>query len=120
MFETRQTLVVLDRCSDVGPVDLSERVRGWRLDGRERFLTQVKLQKCTAQENAHTSNMCLLCSDNFSPLLVHFSCVIADMAVCCRRLHCKFSCLTWFAILVTKAGVSSALAVTYWGPRLVQ
>ena len=52
VFETSETLVVLDRCSDVGPADLSERVRGWRLDG---FLTQVKLQKCTVQENAHTS-----------------------------------------------------------------
>ena len=87
VFKTRQTLVVLDRCSDVGPADLSERVRGWRLDGRERFLTQVKLQKCTVRENTHTSNICV-CSENFSPDRC-FSCVIVDMAVYCRRLHCK-------------------------------
>ena len=81
---------------------------------------------CT-RKYTHTSNMCLFWKflpGSLLPLFVHFSCVIVDMAVCCRRLHCKFSCLTWFAILVTKAGIFqlefsllhcfTALAVTYW------
>ena len=100
VFETRQTLVVLDRCSDVGPVDLSERVLLWRLDGREGSLQLVKLQKCTAQENTHTSNRCLFWKFLSGSLLPHFSWVIVDMALCwCHRSPCKFSGFTWFAIV---------------------
>ena len=41
VFETCETLVVLDRCSGVGPVDVAKRERGWGHDGSgawERFL----------------------------------------------------------------------------------
>ena len=53
VFETCHTLVVLDRCSSVGPVvDLPKRERGWRQDGSgawERSLQLSMLQKYTMQ-----------------------------------------------------------------------
>ena len=49
MFETCKTLVVLDRCSAVGPVDLPRLSdMGWKQDGSGReggFLQLVKLEK---------------------------------------------------------------------------
>ena len=49
-FETCETLVVLDGCSGVGPVDLSKRVieMGWKQDESgtgEGVVTLVKLDK---------------------------------------------------------------------------
>ena len=89
-FETCETLVVLDGCSGVGPVDLSKRVieMGWKQDGSgtgEGVVTLVKLEK----NSNTTSYQAISCNIWFcrkftltSTRDLGFKFLVADMALC--------------------------------------
>ena len=105
VFETRETLAVLDGWSGVGPVDFSKRIieMGWKQDEsetREGVLTLVKL------ENSNTTSIkqyLVLFWRKFtltSTRDLRFKCLVVNMALCqSRRSPCKFSGFTWFAIV---------------------
>ena len=103
MFETFETLVLLDRCSGVRPVHLSKRViaMGWKQDekwDRGGCSDTWQLEKNWNRVTIQVIEQLTLTRD------LGFKFLVVDMAfyllLVCRRSPCKFSGFTWFDMLV--------------------